>query len=398
MVPTAADIKDISLSFSCKCDRPVNVLNAYADLPTYQRTFVSALLAEIETRLAPMASTVSASLFANNKLVAIPDLSRILRNRGVPFYASNDLQLIRAAGETSQYLPPKEYQKQKQRQYRASKRRKAEEEDETGDAASGSTKSRNEPNDTSCRYFLKILNGKEHSSKYARDDLWVVCLSPSFGLNDSDPSGHPVLFFKSVFHGPAGSGMLQVEPFGNSAKALTQLYQIRSQTVYGMRGPNCSSELAMIAALQRMNPAAWPLISLLLGSTPRSNQLGTLRRLQIQDSVIASASKEVFERFKLNDDQRAVIERTLEWLRPTTSTIESPFVLVHGAFGSGKSYLLVALIVLFDQILKVVDPGGTVRILVAGQTNVAGKRVVAESPLSHSDCRILLQLTACCSR
>ena len=77
------------------------------------------------------------------------------------------------------------------------------------------------------------------------------------------------------------------------------------------------------------------------------------------------------------------------------SLIDSPIVLVHGTFGrysrylflltilhvtvliylidSGKSYLLVVVVLFLCEILETIDPQVSIRILIAANTNVAGK-------------------------
>lgn len=58
---------------------------------------------------------------------------------------------------------------------------------------------------------------------------------------------------------------------------------------------------------------------------------------------------------------------------PSSSSSDpaSPITLVHGAFGAGKSHLLVTIVCVLCSILEQIDPEHTVRILVASQTNVA---------------------------
>jgi hypothetical protein len=49
-----------------------------------------------------------------------------------------------------------------------------------------------------------------------------------------------------------------------------------------------------------------------------------------------------------------------------------PYRQVHGTFGSGKSVLIVAIIVFLHRVLSLIDPDNTVKILVSALTNVAG--------------------------
>jgi hypothetical protein len=165
-----------------------------------------------------------------------------------------------------------------------------------------------------------------------------------------------------------------------------------------------------------------------------------------QRDFIELTQREIIAQFKLNADQRAVLQSCVSWIvspkqpnseeRPANASSEeeedaaedgtlstaaatakakataasadaaassaassssdtefpSPITLVHGTFGSGKSYLLVVIILFFCRVLEQLDPQNTgtqpampfnvcthflldlhctVRILIAAQTNVA---------------------------
>ncbi len=136
-----------------------------------------------------------------------------------------------------------------------------------------------------------------------------------------------------------------------------------------------------------------------------------------QRKFVRDTQQSIVRQFGLNSDQQRVLERCVSWIddpRPnapsmhgehsdgrdqTTDDSEdessekhdqktgasnlqassaigsdyepSPITLVHGTFGSGKSHLLVVIILFWCRVLDVLDPTCNIKILVAAQTNVA---------------------------
>ena len=139
----------------------------------------------------------------------------------------------------------------------------------------------------------------------------------------------------------------------------------------------------MLQTIAALSPATLPLLPCLLrgaawqkegksGSTDATDTFPSLiDRLRIPPDLIDTIRSSIIEEFHLNDDQITVLDRCVQWLSPPSLTPPSPVVLVHGAFGSGKSILLVALLVFFHRLLQPLDPHNRVRILLASLTNVA---------------------------
>lgn len=58
---------------------------------------------------------------------------------------------------------------------------------------------------------------------------------------------------------------------------------------------------------------------------------------------------------------------------PPTAPTSPPVLLVHGTFGSGKSYLLVRIVIFLSRLLDIVDKDKQIKIMIAALTNVAGQ-------------------------
>ena len=139
----------------------------------------------------------------------------------------------------------------------------------------------------------------------------------------------------------------------------------------------------MLEALANLSPVSLPILPCLLRGAawqrqdspgppgPEDPFAALVARLRLAPELIACARDSVVEEFRLNADQVSVLDRCIQWLEPSSKTPPSPVVLVHGAFGAGKSILLVALLVFFHKLLQPLDPHCRVRVLVAALTNVA---------------------------
>eukprot|EP00462_Mataza_sp_D1_P027798 CAMPEP_0175178676 /NCGR_PEP_ID=MMETSP0087-20121206/35100_1 /TAXON_ID=136419 /ORGANISM="Unknown Unknown, Strain D1" /LENGTH=200 /DNA_ID=CAMNT_0016470843 /DNA_START=41 /DNA_END=639 /DNA_ORIENTATION=- len=131
--------------------------------------------------------------------------------------------------------------------------------------------------------------------------------------------------------------------------------------------------LASISSLSDPANAFGLLPSILQSDTPpnpaaaASSKNDPFANLPCCTDVVEAAQQQVKAEFGLNEDQAKVLDACAAWFaRPA-----DPVVLVHGTFGSGKSFLLGALIIFLCRVLDKVDKKGSVRILVAAQTNVA---------------------------
>ena len=255
------------------------------------------------------------------------------------------------------------------------------EEDDEGDSGTAVQHER--------KLYLKLGNGhREPSSAFAVDDLWFVAGS-------ADALCTSPLVLRSVWHGPAQSGMLEVKVLQPGATAPRH-----GLKVVALRGPNASDhlqQLDMLAALQLPRPhvaASPPLLPCLLDPTtaPPATRLG-ISYPRGGSPDLAALLKTSFERFRLNPEQAVVLRRVAQWLgyaEPPGATgagggdgdgsgcsVSAPALLVHGVFGAGKSHLLVAILWFLQRALRRANRAGRpVKVLLAALTNVAVDNVL----------------------
>lgn len=186
--------------------------------------------------------------------------------------------------------------------------------------------------------------------------------------------------------------------------------------MYAIRGPNVSNEVCQLDMLKGLSCQSLPLMANLMGpprsspavrSTPtipmpsqpsRRHRFRTpamvkapsasssspasrhaLRSLGLSRAQLLPIARQIVSEYSLNSDQQRVLNACIGWFDGS----QPPVTLVHGTFGSGKSYLLVVLILFLVRVLQRHDPDNRVRVLVAAQTNVAGM-----------ECRMLISLVA----
>eukprot|EP00026_Physarum_polycephalum_P000630 Phypoly_transcript_00631.p1 GENE.Phypoly_transcript_00631~~Phypoly_transcript_00631.p1 ORF type:complete len:1411 (+),score=357.55 Phypoly_transcript_00631:52-4284(+) len=346
-------------------------------------------------------------------------------------------------------------------------------------SAEKSAEKSNEPEKPPILY-LKLGEKREASSAFSKDDLWIISSDPKF-------SGNGLFFFaKSIFHGPARSGLLEIKPVEDCPKLPC------TSVIYALHCCNISTELSMIDNLANLNFYTLPILPYLIwGRDPASNKNYKLIqppppayvtslnpknqsaenktenknqaenkdqgahqdarenadgqdpfKIAISEEDAESVAADVIETYKLNLDQERVLRSVMEWFqfesKPSACVdtsvdnsdvnsekdsedemynmggsdeegdaefleafmgkdkkktkkrnagekgmgVEikiksdgSPVVLVHGVFGSGKSYLIVILIIYLCRILNQAK-NDQIRILVSAVTNVAVDRIL----------------------
>jgi len=289
--------------------------------------------------------------------------------------------------------------------------------------------------ETAARMFLRFNPGdKERSTAYGLDDVWVVATSVDFGWPDAMPpavaalpippspavslSSHPaagggkddfwkpsvakmpfVWFARSRFHGPSGRNMLEMAPLApglrhfhgpslafqptlSSLTGLPPLGGARCVRVCALRLGNASTDLQcldVLAAAAAAPPPLSPLIDAMLGTaagtgegTGEGTQLLPCHLLRdevepVVDGIVAGC--------RLNPAQAAVVRSCVGWAAPglVAGPPVTPLVACHGCFGSGKSYMIVALVRALTAV-GAVAPGR--HLLIAAATNTAVDRVL----------------------
>ncbi|KAG2186618.1 hypothetical protein INT44_002842, partial [Umbelopsis vinacea] len=215
-------------------------------------------------------------------------------------------------------------------------------------------------------YCLSIRN-PQHRSKYGKDDIWVVSKSLQF-----EPSS--TFLAKSTFFGPVGGSQLEIQCLtprdgriaGGMCKGMNSLVALRTVSA--------SNEFMMLAALMSNIDEA-PLLPAILsydnGSRPKRKQLHDIPKASKDDGKIVlfqsdgidlnTRLNETIKRFTLNEDQARVLLATSESIidhpQSTPKQPISPIVLVHGVFGSGKSYLAAVLIIFIQELVDDINCG-----------------------------------------
>eukprot|EP00899_Mesostigma_viride_P022098 jgi/Mesvir1/3072/Mv12054-RA.1 len=261
-----------------------------------------------------------------HRSVVIPDTFRDVTGYAGSFLGAmeEELALVVAgvlAGAARAKRPPESAElilKKKQPWFGANFKRKRGS-DEDGDDGDGDGGGRSKQQEKS--YFLKLPHRGKPSS-YSKGDLWIISSKPDFQRpatrNDF------VCCVMSTFHGPDRDGMLK-----EGAADVT---------------------------------------------APK-------------EPTLSAVKQSIIESCRLNADQVTVLEQGERWLsdlggpggagalrNPLSFTrASSPICLVHGAFGSGKSHLLVAVVLFMAQVLKEWKDSET-RILISAATNVAVDR------------------------
>lgn len=222
----------------------------------------------------------------------------------------------------------------------------------------------------------------EPSSANALDDLWILLrMASSVGtaINDRQPP----LLVRSLWHGPSAQGRLGVALIsdnlrgsGNESERLPD-----SSRYHALRGPNISDLIAHIDALSSLTLPSHPIVRFLL--SPRAAPTSvSVRTCAPVSQLLDAAVKE----FALNVEQADVLRRVTQWfdssVEPTSPPLVDgareenlgtrsitnghridgspgrscvPVVLVHGAFGAGKSHLLAATLWMMRRLLTPQD-------------------------------------------
>ncbi|KAG1576061.1 hypothetical protein G6F50_000527 [Rhizopus delemar] len=239
--------------------------------------------------------------------------------------------------------------------------------------------------DTS-RYRLVIRN-KEHYSKYNKDDIWVISKLPSF-----EPS--QTFLARSVYFGPFSDGTLEIDCISPRDARVSAKVVSETRSIYALRTISASSEFMMLDTLEDKLEEL-PLLRYILGESQRKKEdllppapMPTLASIQLRrdDCVdIEARLYETIDRYKLNNDQENVLRRVASsvitapgWNEDT----EHPVVLVHGVYGSGKSFLAAVIIIFIQELLEAVNTHRAsedqiqFKILVSSMTNVAVDRIL----------------------
>jgi hypothetical protein len=227
--------------------------------------------------------------------------------------------------------------------------------------------------------YLKLGGWRQSEPKasaYSRGDIWVV--SEDGGLNCGK-----VLLFRSVFHAPAPSGLLQVAMLAvNDGAAVPRL-----ASCFALQAMNASSELSMLDNLADLGEqhasGRAPLVPCVLaasGGDDSADVDDTRVAVPLLREDIDAIVHALCDTHQLNDEQREALSRVAFWFRAADDDVAVPpasshILLVHGVFGAGKSKLLVVVALLIARVGEAADDD-SIRVLVSSSTNVAVDRVL----------------------
>ncbi|XP_041485065.1 LOW QUALITY PROTEIN: protein ZGRF1-like [Lytechinus variegatus] len=231
-------------------------------------------------------------------------------------------------------------------------------------------------NNTTKKLYIK-LDRKEHSSTYAKDDLWIVSQDLTF-----DPACSFVA--KSMFHGPSSTNEIEIEPLTGYSPSNWS----RDGAVYGILACNASSELTCLENLQEyVNPRTFPILPHLISCEPEKNpsfhgpafvKPARSRHLNLPSSLITELVEDTIRSYHLNPDQSLALQQVSSMLEEDNP----PVTLIHGVFGAGKSYLLAVMVLFLIKLFNLHEENeptgqdGGWKVLIASTTNVAVDRIL----------------------
>ncbi|KAK4513461.1 W2 domain-containing protein [Mucor velutinosus] len=239
------------------------------------------------------------------------------------------------------------------------------------------------------RFRLMIKSGsREHYTKYNKDDLWAISKVSTFESSQT-------FLARSTYFGPFSDGALEVECMSSrDVRVATKVLQESQHAVYAIRTISASQECMMLDTLDDKLEQL-PLLPYLLaqGDSKKSKKkmvapLPTLDCIQLtrQDTIDVEAKLvEYIELYRLNPDQESVLRqvaRSVIKCPGWNDTPENPVVLVHGVYGSGKSFLAAVVIMFIQDIIDTAnarrEPDDAIqfKILVTSMTNVAVDRIL----------------------
>ncbi|KND01510.1 hypothetical protein, variant [Spizellomyces punctatus DAOM BR117] len=316
-----------------KLKRSALIPTRFASPKLYREHFIRAVSEHLQVEL----STIAVKFhLAMNERATFGDTEDYLRSKGVAFYANCSFIWSR---KTSHMHQPSQH---------------------LGDSI-----------------FLKV-NKREHHTAYSKDVIWII--SDSCDFNEA-------FLARSLFFGVSKSDTVELCPLDAYDVRKTRDILGASGTakpVWAIRGAQASGELQMIDAL-REHLEKTPLLPWLLdvGSAqkkcPSSRSLKSAAStplikqdcLDIYQDTLEALSKE----FGLNSDQTRVLQSFADSI---STPDHQPITLVHGVFGSGKSFLISVLIIFLHRILELdlIVSKDTFKVTIASMTNVAVDRIL----------------------
>ncbi|KAH0615930.1 hypothetical protein JD844_026579 [Phrynosoma platyrhinos] len=244
--------------------------------------------------------------------------------------------------------------------------------------------------DSKTKLYLK-LNRKEHSSVYSKDDLWVVSKTLHFEPLDT-------FIACSVFFGPSSSNEVELVPL----KGYSPSNWCSNMVVHALLVCNASTELTTLRNIEEhLNSATLPILQHLLAKPcknispskrvrkkyfkPPALNTNIITSGVLSPEIMMNLANKMIETFQLNKDQSVALTQigammTLQEIEIGKQCV-LPITVIHGVFGSGKSYLLAIVILFLIEVFEAREATNSKgpapwKVLISSSTNVAVDRVL----------------------
>ncbi|KAJ3025096.1 UNVERIFIED_CONTAM: hypothetical protein HDU68_007462 [Siphonaria sp. JEL0065] len=197
--------------------------------------------------------------------------------------------------------------------------------------------------------LLLALDTKPQHVEVSKDDIWIISPTQDFSRG--------VFIAVGVFYGVSGLNTVEIKPFRDNDLVISSTLDLRNR-VYAIHAINAMTELLTFNNLDTVCPeeedgVVKPIVVMddLLGV---DEEVGGPRRVLLEEppedefDKVAQMVEDVKSEFALNEDQGRVIEEVASavWEGRTG------FQLVHGVFGSGKTYLIAVLVIFFHRAIE----------------------------------------------
>ncbi|KAI8883609.1 hypothetical protein K501DRAFT_333199 [Backusella circina FSU 941] len=231
-----------------------------------------------------------------------------------------------------------------------------------------------------------LLKNREMHSKYSKDDVWVVSKSQAFDANQT-------FLARSVYYGPLSNGILELDCLSARDGRVASALMKSNNQVCALRTISASTEFMMLDKMEEPMDRV-PLVPFLMGSDKKGkrkqlakdpNDLQHIKLTRLDSIDMGARLKDTIENYNLNRDQAMVLEsvaRSVITCPGWNETTSEPITLVHGVYGSGKSFLAAVIIIFIQGIVELAcerrepEDHFTFKILITSMTNVAVDRIL----------------------
>ncbi|CDW90096.1 UNKNOWN [Stylonychia lemnae] len=223
------------------------------------------------------------------------------------------------------------------------------------------------------------------------EDLWILMKRPMItnqNLNDVSD----ILFVKGLWHSHNAQLKIKVSIIG----AIEEVRYKADQYKFAFKSVNLNGFSSLIENLIEFRERSNPYVDSMLSIKNSRAKFKVLKKCDLE--LVEAVRQATCIEFKLNRDQECVLNEVTKWYlaRSKTKNNQEPIdeqvqmietkeqdpkaedsnvILVHGAFGCGKSYLLVAIIRFICTLLDIIGDK-EIKILVCALTNIAVDRIL----------------------